>query len=277
MLKYLVLSLDPSLQEVIIKSGFPYQILTITDDHLTHISLSECLAIVDTDFAIEAFTARHIAMPTIGVLNSVYADQQLYGATYLAEYVDVIDQPFLELVYNRYHKVPLVVGETSRTLIKELTPDDCDALYDLYDSIGSNPNVEPLPADRDETRNAITQYVKNGYGFFGYGLWGVFLKSTQQLIGYCGIEQHTKSGKTYFELSYMIHKAYQRQNLGYEVCQKIITIAESTYELPELALFTSKENTASIQLAKKLGFRQLPFLINERVSFIMNISNERKD
>lgn len=273
MLKYLILSLDHSLQEWILKRNFPYQILTTKDDNISRIPLSECLAIVDTDSALESFVARHIHIPTIAILNSVHEDQQLYGATYLAEYVEVIDECFLTLVYNRFHKIPLIVGETTRTIIKELTPNDCDGLYDLYNSVGPNDNVAPLPTNRDDTRNALSDYMKNSYGFFGYGLWGIFAKSSNMLIGYCGIEQRTKEGETYFELSYLIHKDYQQNNLGYEVCKEIIELAKNEYELPELALFTSKENTASMRLAKKLGFQQLPFLLNGLVSFIIDISN----
>ena len=39
---------------------------------------------------------------------------------------------FLEKVYQRYHRIPWTILETERCVVRELSLDDLDALFELY-------------------------------------------------------------------------------------------------------------------------------------------------
>ena len=47
-------------------------------------------------------------------------------------------------------------------------------------------------------------YIQNVYSFYGFGLWGVFGKTSKKLIGRCGLENETSDGATAIELSYLL-------------------------------------------------------------------------
>ena len=104
--------------------------------------------------------------------------------------------------------------ETQRLLLRELTPDDFDALYEIF----SDPETMrhyPKPFDREKVRYWIEWNMEN-YAVFGFGLWAVVLKETGQMIGDCGITMQNIHGKIKPEIGYHIHKDHQRRGYASE-------------------------------------------------------------
>lgn len=167
------------------------------------------------------------------------------GTRYAVESLAELDIEYLERVRRRYNHIPWDIGETDRCLIRELSLSDLPALYELYDKPGMTDYVEPL-YDYETELEYQKAYIENMYGFYEYGMWLVFSKETGKLIGRAGLEHD--------ELGYMI--APELQNLGYatEVCRFIIDYACENTDFEELYCRIDERNTASVRLAKKLGF-----------------------
>lgn len=167
------------------------------------------------------------------------------GTRYAVESLAELDIEYLERVRRRYNHIPWDIGETERCLIRELSLSDLPALYELYDKPGMTDYVEPL-YDYETELEYQKAYIENMYGFYEYGMWLVFSKETGKLIGRAGLEHD--------ELGYMI--APELQNLGYatEVCRFIIDYARENTDFEELYCRIDERNTASVRLAKKLGF-----------------------
>jgi len=167
------------------------------------------------------------------------------GTRYAVESLAELDIEYLERVRRRYNHIPWDIGETDRCLIRELSLSDLPALYELYAKPGMTDFVEPL-YDYETELEYQKAYIENMYGFYEYGMWLVFSKETGKLIGRAGLEHD--------ELGYMI--APELQNLGYatEVCRFIIDYACENTDFEELYCRIDERNTASVRLAKKLGF-----------------------
>lgn len=167
------------------------------------------------------------------------------GTRYAVESLTELDIEYLERVRRRYNHIPWDIGETDRCLIRELSLSDLPALYELYAKPGMTDYVEPL-YDYETELEYQKAYIENMYGFYEYGMWLVFSKETGKLIGRAGLEHD--------ELGYMI--APELQNLGYatEVCRFIIDYARENTDFEELYCRIDERNTASVRLAKKLGF-----------------------
>ena len=56
-------------------------------------------------------------------------------ASYIIEDWEALTQHFLDTVYARAFHQPLIIGETDRLQIREMTLQDLDDLYELYDSL----------------------------------------------------------------------------------------------------------------------------------------------
>lgn len=167
------------------------------------------------------------------------------GTRYAVESLEELDIEYLERVRRRYNHIPWDIGETDRCLIRELSLSDLPALYELYAKPGMTDYVEPL-YDYETELEYQKAYIENMYGFYEYGMWLVFSKETGKLIGRAGLEHD--------ELGYMIAPELWNQGYATEVCRFIIDYACENTDFEELYCRIDERNTASVRLAKKLGF-----------------------
>ena len=167
------------------------------------------------------------------------------GTRYAVESLAELDIEYLERVRRRYNHIPWDIGETDRCLIRELSLSDLPALYELYAKPGMTDFVEPL-YDYETELEYQKAYIENMYGFYEYGMWLVFSKETGKLIGRAGLEHD--------ELGYMIAPELWNRGYATEVCRFIIDYARENTDFEELYCRIDERNTASVSLAKKLGF-----------------------
>lgn len=84
---------------------------------------------------------------------------------------------------------------------------------------------------------------------------GIFLKSTNKLIGYagiCDISTTNKSGEYYIFIG---EKSCWGKGIGTEVTKKILKIGFEDYQLNRIMLTVSEPNIAGIKAYKKSGFK----------------------
>lgn len=174
-------------------------------------------------------------------------------ALYVVYDEEDIDDDMLKLVCARKYNEPLVIAETERFVIREMTVGDLPHLYELYETLSDCPYVEQL-YEYEEEKAFTIKYIENMYGFFGYGLWLVFDKESGELAARAGIENRSIDGWNCQELGYLVRKSWQGKHAAWEVMNRIIDIAKDRFELEELYICTAKTNIPSIQLALKLGF-----------------------
>lgn len=186
------------------------------------------------------------------------------SAKYVALDGDAVTDRFLELVWMRHHKKPLKIAETKRLVIREITVDDIDALFELYSYPGMTKFVEPL-YEYERELEFTKNYIENMYGFYEYGLWLVFRKEDGMLVGRAGIENREIDGEIQVELGYMIGSPFWHNGYAEECCRAIIDYAfsEEGPALEQLALCAKSDNAASIGLALKLGFKLYATNLNE--------------
>lgn len=107
--------------------------------------------------------------------------------------------------------------ETERLVLRELTPDDFEALFDIL----SDPETMrhyPAPFDAEKVKGWIGRNLNN-YARYGFGLWAVELKETGELIGECGVTFQNIDGETLPEIGYHIHRKCWRRGFAKEAAQ----------------------------------------------------------
>ena len=189
-----------------------------------------------------------LEIPDIG-LGEAY----LGKASYVVYDEEDIDDDLLKLVCARKYNEPLVIAETERFIIREMTVGDLPHLYELYETLSDCIYVEPLYGYEEEKAFTI-KYIENMYGFFGYGLWLIFDRKTGELVARAGIENRSIDGQNCQELGYLVKKNWQGKHVAWEVMSRIVELAKDRFGLEELNICTMKTNIPSIQLALKLGF-----------------------
>ena len=134
--------------------------------------------------------------------------------------------------------------------------------------------MENLYENKKTEKEYAEKYMENIYGFYGYGMWLVTLKDGT-IIGRAGIEFYENIipdekeiiGTIYLNtdeipanndgvhlLGYVIGEKYQGHRYALEACANILLYAREILCINEVKVQIHRDNTASICLAKKLGF-----------------------
>lgn len=101
-----------------------------------------------------------------------------------------------------------MIMETERLRLRELTPEDLDALYAV---LGDSDIMRHYPYTFDTAR--VENWIRRNqqrYGVFGFGLWAVCRKDTGELIGDCGITMQQIDRVILPEIGYHIRRDCQR-------------------------------------------------------------------
>lgn len=211
----------------------------------------ECIVIEDSTNGVAA--AKAAGMVCVGFVNPNSGEQDLSKADCLVESFENIDFHFLEMVYCHQRNEPWKVLETENLIIREICLEDLDELYSIYADKTVTRYIEDL-YERPKEIEFTKAYIKNMYAFYGYGLWVVILKHTGKLIGRIGLSNREVAGKLEVELGYLVGTEYQNKGYAFEACTAILEFARNKLCLEKLNIFTQKENSPSVKLARKLGF-----------------------
>ena len=206
-------------------------------------------------------------------------DEAFPGNRYFIEGFEDADATYFTRIYQREKKIPWVIGETERLIIREMTPEDTEALYALYEDKSVVEFMEDLPQNSEEEETYIADYIDKMYGFFGFGMWLVELKETGEVIGRVGFQncetqgnnanESEANGTKYdgadnssafgesmqdlVELGFLIAPKYQKQGYAYEACKVAIAYMENEFPEYNIVARCKKENEQAIALCRKLG------------------------
>ena len=178
--------------------------------------------------------------------------KRIGGIPYVVEEIEDVDEAYMNLVYHRKHQIPMTIMETENLILREMQEADANDLCGLYEDKGAVRYIAPIH-EVSEEKEYIKAYVKNMYGFYGYGMWSVVRKSDNRLIGRAGIEHRTLDGVVFCELGYFIGAKYQQMGYGYEAAKAVLEVAPRL-GVKELVAYIHEKNTPSVKLVQKLGF-----------------------
>lgn len=197
--------------------------------------------------------AKAAAIACIGFINPSSGNQDLYIADAATDSLKAINYKYIDNILNRANGIPITIKETKRLIIRELCVDDITQLYKIYQNKEVQQYIEHLDEYLEIEMEKQKAYIKNVYSFYGYGLWGVFEKGTNTLIGRCGIENKTIDKKTEIELSYLLDRNHWGCGYAIECCKAVLDFAVNELEINRIVATIAKENIRSINVAKKLG------------------------
>ena len=212
---------------------------------------SSALLIAATDETIAL--GKELGIATMAYMNPEIPNQSYSGVDMLVEGFDEVDLDFLEKVWQRHHRIPWTILETERCVVRELTLEDLDALFELYGDGEIDKYTDAL-YPYEEEKEFQRAYIENMYRYFGYGLWLVFLKETGELIGRAGLEHREYHEEIELELGYIIGTKHQRQGYAMEICKAILAYAKENTGFERINTLMEQDNVASIKVSEKLGF-----------------------
>ena len=217
------------------------------------VSAEEAIVVEDSSYGVEAAIAAGIAC--VGYDNPHSGKQDLSRADVLLESFEGLTPSFFLHVWQRKQKIPVTIANTRRLIIRELTVADIPDLYPIY----KDPEVAKFIDDIDDYKEMEmakqAAYIRNVYNFYGYGLWGVFSKTSGGLIGRCGIENHVVDGQDEIMLSYLLDSNHWGYGYALECCRAVFQYAYHALDIDNIVAVIDKENVRSLHTAKNLGMK----------------------
>lgn len=230
---------------------------------LKELGVNASESIVIEDSMNGALASKAAGIPCIGFINKNSGNQDLSATNVLIESFEHINYSFINNELSRANGEPITIAKTNRLILRELAVSDIKDLYDIY----QNPEVRNFIDDIDDYLNIEIEkhkaYIRNIYAFYGYGLWGVFSKEENKLIGRCGIQNREIDGQNEIELGYLLDVDHWGLGYAIECILATLDYAFNTLELPRIVAVIDKRNTRSIKVAKQIGMT-LEKEINDR-------------
>ncbi len=217
------------------------------------INASEAIVIEDSEFGVQA--AKAAGITCVGFLNPNSGKQDLRCADVLLESFEELTPSFFYHVHQRSLGKPVTIASTKRLLIRELAEEDIKELYPIYQDPDVRRFIDDIDDYMDKERDKLKAYIKNVYSFYGYGLWGVYSKTSGGLIGRCGIENQIIDGKEEIMLSYLLDSNHWGYGYALECCKAVFAYALEELNIHRIVAVIDQNNTRSLQTAKNLGMK----------------------
>ncbi len=224
------------------------------------VSPQETVVVEDSCFGSQA--AKAAGIPCVGYLNPHSGNQDLSAANVLLESFVGIDERFFHNILCRSLGKPVMIADTKRLFIRELEPKDIKEIYQIYKDPDIRQYIPDIDDYLEEEMKKQEAYIKNVYSFYGYGMWGIFSKTSKKLIGKCGIENLEVDGKNEIVLSYLLDTNHWGYGYALECCRAVFAYAKEELDIKRIVAVIDKKNTRSQNTAKNLGMtieKEIPY------------------
>lgn len=108
-----------------------------------------------------------------------------------------------------------IITETARLIIREMVPSDFDALCKILCDEEVMRGAYESAFSVEEAQNWMNRHFMR-YAEYGFGLWAVVLKGTNEMIGQCGLTMQSWREKEILEIGYLFQKAYWHKGYATE-------------------------------------------------------------
>lgn len=146
------------------------------------------------------------------------------------------------------------VIETERLILRKFTVDDAPFMLELLNT----PSWLRFIGDRNvHSIEEAEQFLINGniksYEIYGFGFYAVIEKSSQELIGMCGLKKRDSLEDVDIGFAFMPN--FMGKGYGFEAASATLEYAQSMLKLKKVIAIVDPENQLSIALIKKIGLQ----------------------
>lgn len=148
----------------------------------------------------------------------------------------------------------MIVAETERLILRELSMDDLDPLAELF----ADPEVMRFSLgvkSREKTAEIIEGCIQNYKPErLGFGLYGVIRKEDNAFLGYCGLSRFDDvGGRPEIEIGYRLRRRFWGKGYATEAARAVRDYAFGKLGLRRVISMIEPENMPSVRVAVKNG------------------------
>ena len=144
--------------------------------------------------------------------------------------------------------------ETDRLIIREMTQADFDDLCMILCDENVMRTAYGCAFDCDEAQGWLDRHLER-YKKFGFGLWAVVLKETNEMIGQCGLTWQSWRGQDILEIGYLFKKAHWHRGYATEAARACKKYAFSVLGADKVYSIIRDTNIPSQKVAVNNGMK----------------------
>lgn len=195
--------------------------------------------------------AEQIGMPCVAYGEAMPAFRTRYQITTAAG----AELYYLQQIHQRLIGEPVTIAKTERLIIREMTVADAEALWEIQNRQEVRRYTENLSEDRQNELEKHKAYVTHVYPLYGYGLWGVYRKEDEKLIGRCGLQDYEHDGTWEIEIGYLLDPPEWGKGYATEAVWAVLEYAFECMDMQSAVALIEPENERSVRLAKRVGMQ----------------------
>ncbi len=144
-----------------------------------------------------------------------------------------------------------MILETERLYLREMNQNDFDALCKILQDDKAMYAYEGAFND-DEVKEWLDRQIAR-YQKWGFGLWAVILKETDEMIGQCGLTMQPWKETEVLEIGYLFQRMYWHNGYAIEAASACKKYAFEILDAKEVCSIIRDTNTASQNVAMRNG------------------------
>lgn len=144
-----------------------------------------------------------------------------------------------------------MILETERLYLRKMNQSDYDALSKMLQDEETMYAYEGAFSD-EETQEWLDRQIGR-YREYGFGLWAVVLKETDEMIGQCGLTMQQWNDRRVLEIGYLLQRAYWHNGYATEAAKACKEYAFTKLDADEVCSIIRDTNTASQNVALRNG------------------------
>lgn len=141
-----------------------------------------------------------------------------------------------------------IMIETERLIIREMVQSDLDSLCKILCDEEVMREAYESAFSIEEAQGWLNRHLKR-YEEYGFGLWAVVLKETNEMIGQCGLTMQTWKEKEILEIGYLFQRAYWHKGYATEAAVACKEYAFSVLNVSSVYSTIRDTNIASQKVA----------------------------
>ena len=144
-----------------------------------------------------------------------------------------------------------MILETERLYLREMNQSDFNSLRKIMQDTETMYAYEGAFSD-SEVQEWLDRQISR-YQKWGFGLWAVILKETDEMIGQCGLTMQPWKDEEVLEIGYLFRRSYWHKGYAVEAATACKQYAFETLNAKEVCSIIRDTNTASQNVAVRNG------------------------
>ena len=149
-----------------------------------------------------------------------------------------------------------IIMETDRLYLREMTQADHPALCRILCDAEVMRVAYETPFSETEAQHWIERHLVR-YKQYGFGLWAVILKETDEMIGQCGLTWQKWKDMPMLEIGYLFQKAHWGKGYAAEAARACRDYAFSVLHADRVCSMIRDTHTASQKVALRCGMQKI--------------------